>query len=314
MGLVQDVWNGLKTWRSLQLGPVSIVYRFRRTVTVSRNRSSLSARTQGVALGLQSVSNPIGLSFFAAPSAKNPPQKVADGSEVAVIFGVGPGLGFALARKLVLEGHLVAMVSRQADHLHDLVLELNVLPTGGRATVYSCDATDERGVREVLSRVERELGIPSLVVYSMQETVAGQATELTTAAFEDCWRTNCLGAFLVAREAAKLMSPQKRGSIILIGSTSGLIGREGHLSLAVGKFGLRAVTQVMARELWRDGLHVAHVVIDADIDEPGKAADEVACDPNDVAAVIHSVHRQPKSAWASEIDVRPAAERFWEHC
>jgi len=312
--MVQDAWNGLKTWRSLRLGPVSVVYRFRRTVTVSRNRRQLSARPRSDVLGLQSVSNPLGLSFLAAPAVENPPRPSTGSSGVAVIFGVGPGLGFALARRLVAEGHQVAMVSRQADHLRELSLDLNVLPTGGRATVYSCDATDERGVREVFSLIERELGIPSLVIYSMQESVAGQATDITTAAFEDCWRTNCLGGFLVAREAAKLMRSRQRGSIILIGSTSGLIGREGHLSLAVGKFGLRAVTQVMARELWREGLHVAHVIIDADIDEPGKAVDEVACNPNDLAAVIHGVHLQPKSAWASEIDLRPANERFWQHC
>jgi len=252
--------------------------------------------------------------YFVDPAPEERHVQTADRPEVAVIFGVGPGLGFALARKLVLEGHQVALVSRQAEHLRDLVLDLNVLPSGGRATIYSCDATDERGVREVFALVERELGVPSLVVYSTQRSVVGQATEITAAAFEDCWRTNCLGGFLVAREAAKRMRPQHRGSIILIGSTSGLIGREGHLSLAVGKFGLRAITQVMARELWREGLHVAHVVIDADIDEADKDPSECACDPNDIAGVIHSVHRQPKSAWTSEVDVRPAEERFWVHC
>jgi len=137
---------------------------------------------------------------------------------------------------------------------------------------------------------------------------------MTTAAFEECWRANCLGGFIVAREAAQLMRPHHSGSIILIGSTSGLIGRENHLSLAVGKFGLRAVTQVMARELWSEGLHVAHVVIDADIDDANKDPSQISCNPNDVAEVIYSVHCQPSSAWASEVDVRPAKERFWEHC
>jgi len=252
--------------------------------------------------------------FFAAAAPAGFTRSCLDTSKVAAIFGVGPGLGFALARRLALDGYQVALVSRRSDHLRDLALDLNMLPSGGRATVFSCDATDERGVGEVFDLIAGEIGVPSVVVYSTQYSVAGHAIDITTAAFEDCWRVNCLGGFLVAREAAKIMRPLGRGSIILIGSTSGLIGREGHLSLSVGKFGLRAITQVMARELWKDGLHVAHVVIDADIDEQGKESAEVACDPDDVAAVIYSVHLQPKSAWASEIDVRPAAERFWEHC
>ncbi len=43
------------------------------------------------------------------------------------------------------------------------------------------------------------------------------------------------------------MLPAKRGTIVLVGSTSGLVGRADHLNLAVGKFGLRAISQVMAR-------------------------------------------------------------------
>jgi NAD(P)-dependent dehydrogenase (short-subunit alcohol dehydrogenase family) len=125
---------------------------------------------------------------------------------------------------------------------------------------------------------------------------------------------NCFGGFLVAREAGKLMRRRGGGSIVLVGSTSGVVAREGHLSLAVGKFGLRAVAQVMARELWRDGVHVVHVVIDADIDESGTTAEGTVSNPDDIATVIYAVHMQPRSAWTSEIDVRPAQERFWEHC
>jgi NADP-dependent 3-hydroxy acid dehydrogenase YdfG len=56
------------------------------------------------------------------------------------------------------------------------------------------------------------------------------------------------------------------------------------------------------------------VVIDADIDGPDKDLSEVACNPDDVAEAVYWLHRQPKAAWTSEIDIRPANERFWEHC
>lgn len=313
MRLVQDVWNWLKSWRSAKLGPVSIVYRFRRTVRISRNRGRGTSLNSFPAIPYLTAFPPAA-SFLIAPENQCLGVKENKNSEVAVVFGVGPGFGSALARKLVLNGAQVALVSRQAEHLRTLAEELNAERSGGGATVYSCDATDDRGVREVFSLVACELGVPSLVVYSTQNTVRGQAIEIETDAFEDCWRTNCLGGFIVAREAARAMQPHKRGSIVLIGSTSALIGREGHLSLAVGKFGLRAVSQVMARELWKDGIHVAHVVIDADIREPGGEVTPSQSDPSDIADLIYSVHRQPKTAWASEVDVRPWNEKFWEHC
>src|SRR6185295_10285778 len=95
----------------------------------------------------------------------------------------------------------------------------------------------------------------------------GRVIEVEVAAFEESWRKNCLGGFIVAREAARQMVRLGRGTIVLVGSTSSLIGRTDHLNLAVGKFGLRALAQVLAREVWPLGVHVAHVVIDADIKE-----------------------------------------------
>jgi NAD(P)-dependent dehydrogenase (short-subunit alcohol dehydrogenase family) len=88
-----------------------------------------------------------------------------------------------------------------------------------------------------------------------------------------------------------------------------------HLNLAVGKFGLRALSQVMARELWPEGVHVVHVIIDADIMEEGARAVDIsqAC-PKDIADQVYALHRQASSAWTSEIDLRPWNERFWEHC
>jgi hypothetical protein len=111
------------------------------------------------------------------------------------------------------------------------------------------------------------------------------------------------------------MLPRKHGTIVLVGSTSGLIGRSNHLSLAVGKSGLRALSQVMARKLWPFGIHLVHLVIDADIkDCASDSVDVPQSEPTDLRDLIYSLYRQPKSCWTSEIDARPWNERFWEHC
>lgn len=301
--MLSGLWKRLKMRRRITLGPFALHFRFSRAVRVTPNsperiflaRSENRARTAG--------------------SAMSPGGGVAvDRSDrIALIVGVGPGFGYALALRLASEGLFVILASRNAAHL-DLLVD-QIRDKGGRACAYGCDATMERSVAELFALVEAEHGIPHLVVYSVQNFGPGQALDVELPAFEDGWRHNCLGAFLVARAAGRLMLDGEEGTILLVGSTSSLLGRAGHLNLAVGKFGQRALAQVLARELWPRGIHVAHVVIDADIDEGEGVLDgQPHSDPAHIAQVVLDVYRQPRTAWSSEIDVRPWNERFWEHC
>ena len=233
--------------------------------------------------------------------------------QTALVVGVGPGLGFAVARTLAARGMRVALASRNAERLDALVDELCGEDRIVRA--YGCDATDEISVKKVMSLLVKDFAVPDLVVYSAQGFGRGRAIDVEVAAFEECWRQNCLGAFIVAREAERRMAPLGRGSIVLIGSTSSLIGRSDHLNLAVGKFGLRAVAQVMARELGPSGIHVVHLIIDADIREGASAELNLPqAYPEHIADLIYNLHGQPKSTWTSELDIRPYNEAFWQHC
>ena len=109
------------------------------------------------------------------------------------------------------------------------------------------------------------------------------------------------------------MLPDGRGTIILIGSTSGSVARADHLTLAVDRFGVRAPTHVMARELGPRGIHVAHLIIDADIKENESFGPDVPqADPEHPAEMVSMLHHQPRSAWTSDLDARPSNERFWE--
>ena len=118
----------------------------------------------------------------------------------------------------------------------------------------------------------------------------------------------------MSREAARRMQPLRRGTILFAGATSATIGRCGYVNLAIGKFGLRALAQVIARELSPLGIHVAHVLIDGEIAENLQATEEPQIQPDQLAEVFWGLHMQPPSCWTSELDVRPATERFWEHC
>jgi NAD(P)-dependent dehydrogenase (short-subunit alcohol dehydrogenase family) len=64
------------------------------------------------------------------------------------------------------------------------------------------------------------------------------------------------------------MIERGRGTILFTGATASLRGSARFSCLAVGKFGLRALAQSLARELGPQGIHVAHIVIDGQIDTP----------------------------------------------
>lgn len=310
--LLRSLWHSLKRWRRIHLGPVALTFKLERSVNVTGNTRS---RLRDAWRRDQNWRH----SHAAHPADKlpdAPPLPAADeGSKVgiALIVGVGPGFGYATAKCLAKAGMEVVLASRNACRLDALVSEIEA--EGGVAFAYGCDATSEASVQELFAHVRSVHGVPDMVVYSIQNFGPGQTIDIEVPAFEDGWRHNCLGSFLIAREGARAMLPLKRGTIVLVGSTSSLLGREGHLNLAVGKFGQRALAQVLARELWPMGIHVAHLIIDADINEGAERPDGgPQSDPKHIADMVLSLHRQPGSAWTSEMDVRPWNEQFWKHC
>ena len=218
----------------------------------------------------------------------------------ALVVGVGPGLGAALARRISHEGMAVAIAARRVDKLQDLAKE-----TGGRA--YACDATSEISVVDLFAAVERDLGLPRLVVFNASAFTRKPVVELTAAEIESAWRVSCLGGFLVGRAAARAMLPGGPGTILLTGATASLRGSANFAAFAIGKFGLRALAQSMARELGPQGIHVAHVIVDGGI---GENAEESRLAPDAIAGSYWHLHSQPKSAWTLELDLRPWMEKF----
>lgn len=229
--------------------------------------------------------------------------------DVALIVGVGPGLGAALARRFAQGGLAVAVAARRRDALAPLAEEI-----GGRA--YACDAGDETSVERLFQDVTREVGAPRVAIYNAGAYAPGGILEIAPADFERCWRIGCLGGFFVGQRAARSMVAQGRGTILFTGATASLRGGARFANLAVGKFGLRALAQSMARELGPNGIHVAHVIIDGQIRseryahlEKERPADGLL-DPTAIAETYWQLHAQPRSAWTLELDLRPWVEKF----
>jgi NAD(P)-dependent dehydrogenase (short-subunit alcohol dehydrogenase family) len=187
---------------------------------------------------------------------------------------------------------------------------------GRKASAYPCDAAEERSVARLFETTRADFGDPNLVVYNCEAFGPGGILETNPHAFEDCWRVNCFGAFLVARQALPGMVSRGSGTIVFTGPTGSLRGRAGFVNLAVGKSGARMLAQSMAREFGPKGVHVAHIVLDGPILTPmnhdvvEERGVEGLMDPDAIADTILQIHRQPKTTWTHELDLRPFVEPF----
>lgn len=226
--------------------------------------------------------------------------------EHAIIIGVGPGLGAALVERCAREGLAVTAGARNVDRLRRLLDERGLKD----AAAITCDVTDAAGVADLFQAATEAGGAPSLVVFNASGYARGSILELTASQVEAAWRVGCLGGFHVGQEAAKAMAPQGRGTILFTGATASLRGSANFAPFAIAKFGLRALSQSMARECGPKGIHVAHVLIDGQIGSPIGAEGDARLQPAAIADAYWHLHRQPRSAWTQELDLRPWTEKF----
>src|SRR5262245_60669948 len=244
---------------------------------------------------------------------------MADKHETAIIVGAGAGLGAALARRFARAEMNVAMALRNPARVGTLADGMSGIVH--RTIAVACDATREADVLALFERVGAELGPPRLVVYNAGGFVRKGVLDSTAEEFERSWKNACMGGFLVGREAVRAMLAQQsndrhRGTLLFTGATASLRGGATFQNFAVGKFGLRALSQSMAREFQPQGIHVAHTIIDGQIesDRPGRSVAERGADavlnPDAIAESYYQLHLQQPSAWTLELDLRPYVEKF----
>ena len=142
--------------------------------------------------------------------------------------------------------------------------------------------------------------------------------ETTAQVYSKVWEMACFAGFLAGREAARVMVPRGRGTMLFTGATASVRGGAGFSAFAGAKHALRALAQSLARELGPKGVHVAHVVIDGAIDgafirglmpdaAERREREEILV-PDAIAKNYVWLHRQERSAWTFEMDLRPWTE------
>lgn len=236
----------------------------------------------------------------------------------ALIIGAGDATGGAIAKAFAREG-LTACVTRRARNLDSLsTLVASIEAAGGTARAFGVDAREEGATIALIDQIEAEIGPLDVCVFNIGANVRFGITDTTARVYQKVWEMAAYSGFLAGREAARVMRPRGRGTIIFTGATAGVRGREGFAAFAGAKHALRALAQSMARELGPAGIHVAHVVIDGAIDSQfiretlpdsdDRRARDALLVPDEIAKNYVWLHRQHRSAWTHELDLRPWSE------
>ena len=233
---------------------------------------------------------------------------------VAVI-GAGDHIGAAIVRKFAAEGFAVHAGRRNGDKLASLL--------GGAVSGRSLDARIPEDVAAFLGEAEAAAPL-ALTVFNVGANVQFPLLETTDRVFRKVWEMACFAGFVTVREAARIMGPRGEGAIFVTGATAGMRGNPGYSAFAAAKSGLRAVAQSAARELWPQGIHVAHLVIDAGVDtewvrarmterigaEALAAQPDLLMPPEAIAEAYWALFNQPRAAWTFEQEIRPYGETW----
>jgi NAD(P)-dependent dehydrogenase (short-subunit alcohol dehydrogenase family) len=234
--------------------------------------------------------------------------------KVAVIAGVGPGSGAAIARKLAREGCAVGLIARSGDYLDQLANELS--ESKAPVAVAKADVSDVSQVKAAFAKLQRALGPIDLLVFHASDggPFGQKLLTIDPAQFTRSWAVGALGGLLCAQAVVPSMLKKGAGAILFTGATSSVRGAS--ISFSSSKFALRGLAQSLARELWPKGIHIAHIVIDAVIGDPGTAdatkATEPLLDPDAMAETYWQLAIQDRTAWTLELDLRPFREKFFE--
>ena len=235
-----------------------------------------------------------------------------------LVIGAGDATGGAVAKRFAREGYIACVTRRTEEKLQPLVNDIKA--SGGQAYGFASDARKEEDMVALIEKIEREIAPIEVAVFNIGANVQFSILDTTARVYQKVWEMACFGGFLMGRETAKVMLPRGRGTIIFTGATASLRGREGFAAFAGAKHALRALAQSMARELWPQGIHVAHPIIDGAIDTefirsnfPERYAlkdRQGILSPGSIAEAYWQIHQQPRDAWTHETELRPWMESW----
>lgn len=229
---------------------------------------------------------------------------------VAVVTGVGPGTGAAIARRFSRGGYVVAILARNRDRLS--ALERELANTKG----YPCDVTDEAQLDTTIEAIRQDLGSPKVLIHNAVGGAFGNFLEIDPEVLNRNFQVNTMALLHLARRLAPAMVAAGQGAIVASGNTSALRAKANFAGFAPTKAAQRILAESMARELGPKGVHVAYVLIDAVIDLEWTrkrwpdAPEDFFIKPAAIADEVWHVVHQDRCAWSFNVEVRPFRETW----
>ncbi|MEM7466229.1 MAG: SDR family NAD(P)-dependent oxidoreductase [Pseudomonadota bacterium] len=235
---------------------------------------------------------------------------------VCAILGAGDGLGQSLASKFATHGFDIALLSRSKAGSQAALDAATAAAPEATVQYYSADAMSAETVTAAFSRVAEEMGAPEVMIYNARGDMnAKPPLEVSFQDLRDIFELEVVGAYAAAKAVMPKMIERGHGTVIFSSATAALRGSGTNPLYAIGKFGLRALSQNLTKAYGKDGVHVAHVRLDCALDVPvvrkyygDQFNEDNTSNTDDVAESYFWIHQQPKSAWSNEVEIRPYTE------
>ena len=247
--------------------------------------------------------------------------------KVCLVIGAGAGIGGTVAKKFAANGYH-AFLARRTDEegLNKLINEIET--SGGKASGSLLNVIKENSIEDLVNKIESEIGAIDTVIYNIGAQIGDRAlAETSYKAFEMGWRMATFGLFRLAQVVTPKMKERQAGNIIVTSATSAVRGNGGQHSHAAAMGGRRMLCQSLNAEFSKDGIHVAHVIIDGAVDAPDTLGKMLGPDlfekfkeqkgengmilPEEVAETYLFIAKQKKSTWTHEIDIRAFSDQAW---
>ena len=178
---------------------------------------------------------------------------------IAVVTGVGPGIGRSTALALARDGCDVVIAARRAEYLAEVVSELEAL--GARALAIPTDTGDLVQCRRLVERAVAEFGGVDVVVSSAAKGTPNHTIMKSDLAdWEQSWLVNVLGPLELCRTAVPHMRERGGGAVVVVSTLAVRAINAGQGAYAATKGALTIAAQTLAREVGVDSIRVNVVV------------------------------------------------------
>ncbi|MEM9045515.1 MAG: SDR family NAD(P)-dependent oxidoreductase [Pseudomonadota bacterium] len=235
---------------------------------------------------------------------------------ICAIVGAGEGLGAALAAKFAANGFDLALLSRSAAGSATAQEAAIAARPGTKAQFFAADAQQPETIETTLATASQTLGEIEVLIYNVRGSFTRRdPLEMTYSELEDTFRLEVSGAFAAAKAVLPAMRERGQGTLFFSSATAAFRGSASFPLYAIGKFGLRALSQSLTRAYAQDGIHILHVRLDCNLATPvmegllSPKADPLTS-PEDVAQAYWLAYQQPKGAWTNELELRPYTETW----